>query len=892
MLGSYLKRGANNTIFYALSSGIVRVISFVLLPYFLSKLTLAEFGVLDFYQSFFAMGVMMLSSCGSTALVRFYLMYQDDEIRKRQAIGNALLFALTVVALFPIIAFFTLASVNNPFFTITIVNICLFALFSIILAYLRGHEKLVKYMVFFCGQNLLAILFTLGGVFYGFGVSSFFYANALSLVIFSPFFIYLFFSYLSYSWIIFKQQILYSLPLLFHSLLFTSFFTVDRFFIKYYSGYETLGLYSLLWRFGSILQFITIALMDAWPIVAFNAQKEKNGDFLLSRLTTYLCALLTTLSLGIIACSSCAIGLFFPVKYQVIVTYIPLFFVFVLLLEASKVFTAGFILSAKTMYTPLLTGVALGIQTLLFFFINDYGLWGFLVINSCALIMLSVMYYSVGCYVYSPNIFNVSRVIKIAGCFFVYAAMSQIFLLVKAPWHYWIFLLMSWLPALWVFVGIEDDEKQGLFNILRGLLAKVGAFNNNGNGGNMNTILYLRTNIDFKEITAGGSVAHTLGVINGFKEMGYQVLCASSSMQTTLQALDLDYFQELKLWPIFIFLRWKLAHLRWRLECFFANLFFTVQLLKVIKKHPLQFVYQRYSLLNCVGLIVSKLKGVPLILEYNGSEVWAFDVWSEHRWFKFTRLSKALEQLNVQYADFIVVVSQPLKDDLVSKGIEPTKILVNPNGVDPAMFNPETLENTRNQMRRELGMEDNFVFGFVGTFSYWHGIEVLAHIIPLLAQKNKRVHFLLIGDGPLKNYIVEAVTKAGVMSHVTFTGLVPQHAAKNYLAACDAFLCPTQPNKDGTRFFGSPTKVFEYMSMGKPIIASDLEQLHEVLSEECGILVEAQNFNGFFEAAQKLLELDAERIKNMGTQARAKVVAHYSWKKHVENIQLFVNRER
>src|SRR5262249_61279701 len=64
---------------------------------------------------------------------------------------------------------------------------------------------------------------------------------------------------------------------------------------------------------------------------------------------------------------------------------------------------------------------------------------------------------------------------------------------------------------------------------------------------------------------------------------------------------------------------------------------------------------------------------------------------------------------------------------------------------------------------------------------------------------------------------------------VRFTGLIEQADGPQHLAACDVLASPHVPNADGTPFFGSPTKLFEYMAMGKAIVASDLDQVSEVL---------------------------------------------------------------
>ena len=69
-----------------------------------------------------------------------------------------------------------------------------------------------------------------------------------------------------------------------------------------------------------------------------------------------------------------------------------------------------------------------------------------------------------------------------------------------------------------------------------------------------------------------------------------------------------------------------------------------------------------------------------------------------------------------------------------------------------------------------------------------------------------------------------------ISRYVTLTGLVPQSEAPEYLACADVLVSPHIPNKDGSRFFGSPTKLFEYMAMEKPIIAAALGQIEGVIS--------------------------------------------------------------
>jgi len=275
-------------------------------------------------------------------------------------------------------------------------------------------------------------------------------------------------------------------------------------------------------------------------------------------------------------------------------------------------------------------------------------------------------------------------------------------------------------------------------------------------------------------------------------------------------------------------------------------------------------------------------------------------------WRKFAWLSSWVERINLKHATIITCVSRVLKEELVARGIDANKIVVNPNAVDTHDFNPARLVSDRDEIRAQLDVKDCYVFGFVGTFSAWHGINMLAEMIPQVVARTPQTHFLLIGDGPMLSSLKSQLERAGIDGkYVTFTGMVPQHEAKRYLAACNAFLCPTQPNVDGSKFFGSPTKLFEYMSMAKPIIASDLEQLSEILSpavkwsggslpknitNELAIVIPPKDVEGFVKAACQLAAADSSLSAAIGENARKKALQDHTWHEHVRIITAHIKR--
>lgn len=411
------------------------------------------------------------------------------------------------------------------------------------------------------------------------------------------------------------------------------------------------------------------------------------------------------------------------------------------------------------------------------------------------------------------------------------------------------------------------------------------------------TILYVRTDIYNQKLIAGGSVTHTLGVIKGFKELGYCVVAATSTMHEQIGE-SVDQLIPLSNPRFFSFLRWKL-------NCLLSNIFFTMCILKMTRNVNITYIYQRYGILNCVGVLLSRIKKIPLILEYNGSEYWVFNNWAARKGLNLKWIVKWIESFNIHQSTYIVAVSQVLKEELIERGADPKKIIMVPNGVDTELYNPACLVNERNEIRKKYNIcKDASVVGFIGTFSQWHGIELMADIIPLLIKDRNDIYFLLIGDGVLKNWFVrELEKKVGKTNRIIFTGLIPAHDARNYLAACDIFICPTQANKDGTRFFGSPTKMFEYLSMGKPIIASAIEQNKDIImpalkldhsndeiasDESCGVLVKSDSTEEFISAIIKLLDAKQGTKELMGFNARRRAIEHFTWGKHVLMIERFI----
>jgi glycosyltransferase involved in cell wall biosynthesis len=310
------------------------------------------------------------------------------------------------------------------------------------------------------------------------------------------------------------------------------------------------------------------------------------------------------------------------------------------------------------------------------------------------------------------------------------------------------------------------------------------------------------------------------------------------------------------------------------------NSVFVEQALLAIRERPISFVYQRYSLNNYAGLKLAHRLNVPFVLEYNGSEIWMSRHWG--RPLKYEAIASRIELLNLNAADLIVVVSRAMRDELVARHVDAGRVLVNPNAVDPVRYRPDL---DGGALRRRLGLEGRTVLGFISTFQPWHGAVVLARAFVTLLQHHPEhrdsVRLLMIGTGPELGEAKRVIDAAGFAAAAHFTGLVAQEDGPTHLAACDILLSPHVPNADGTPFFGSPTKLFEYMAMGRGIVASDLDQIGEVLHHgETAWLVPPADAGALAAGMDRLVNDPALRAA-LGAAARNDALAHHTWHAHV-----------
>lgn len=262
-----------------------------------------------------------------------------------------------------------------------------------------------------------------------------------------------------------------------------------------------------------------------------------------------------------------------------------------------------------------------------------------------------------------------------------------------------------------------------------------------------------------------------------------------------------------------------------------------------------------------------KRHGVPWIIHTEG--ILFQEAKNERKSIVLSGLARWVEMRSYRECDALVCVSQTLKELVVREsGVLPEKVVVVPNGVDAELFNPERYEPKR--------LFPGFTVGFVGGLYVWHALDLLLEALQDLRADGMDVSLVIIGDGIMYTPWQAKAQSLGIASNVAFVGRVPWSDVPHYIAGFN--VCYTgQVKLEVGKMYHSPLKLYEYMAMAKPVVASAFEDAQRLLQEgETGFLFEPGNKEDLKRALKRAYQ-SKEQLPIMGQQAREVVVAQHSW---------------
>ena len=237
------------------------------------------------------------------------------------------------------------------------------------------------------------------------------------------------------------------------------------------------------------------------------------------------------------------------------------------------------------------------------------------------------------------------------------------------------------------------------------------------------------------------------------------------------------------------------------------------------------------------------------------------------------RLSERLEFEAARNSDHVFTITNALRDILLENGIEPEKVSVLPNAVDPDRFDITPRDN---ELEAELEYEGKVVIGYIGSFVEYEGLELLLEAVAQLKNELGDIfRVLMVGDGSIHEKLWRMTRFLAIEDIVTFTGRVSYDEVDRYYSLIDIVPLPRR----GLRVceLVSPLKPFEAMATGKVLITSDVAALAEIVDDgKTGLLHRKDDAGHLAERLQEAIT-DSDLREKIGQQAREWVCETHSW---------------
>jgi len=277
-------------------------------------------------------------------------------------------------------------------------------------------------------------------------------------------------------------------------------------------------------------------------------------------------------------------------------------------------------------------------------------------------------------------------------------------------------------------------------------------------------------------------------------------------------------------------------------------------------------IWERSSRLHCAGLTAARRLGVPYVLEWKDHLV-------DYRFSLYRGKALGMERRKNREADYIVVESGVLHDELVRDGVDPKKIIVAHNAVQADQFMRDKQKRAR--VREELCIEDETVLvGYLGSYAFYHDTARLVLAANIIRKNNAagKVKILMVGAGKEYDDSRKLAEGLGVLGDMLIMKPgVPKVEVPGILAALDIAVLP------GSTDIICPIKIQEYMASELPSVVPDYACNREVLRDgETGLLFKPRDE---VTLAEKIILLAENRVlrEEMGRLAREEAIQRFSW---------------
>lgn len=263
-----------------------------------------------------------------------------------------------------------------------------------------------------------------------------------------------------------------------------------------------------------------------------------------------------------------------------------------------------------------------------------------------------------------------------------------------------------------------------------------------------------------------------------------------------------------------------------------------------------------------LGTIAARLAGVPYVVRTMHGQAEPLRGWQRLK----SSVYETLDRLTLKWmGDLVIAVSQRLTETLRESGYRPTMVTCIQNGLD---LTHVASARAREDVRCELGLEpDAVLIGTVGRLSEVKGHVHMLRAANHISHLDSRARYMFVGDGPLRDELLLSAAELDVVGSCLFTG--PRRDVYDLMAAMDIFVLPSLNE-------GMPMSLLEAMALGRPVVASAVGGIPEVINHRVnGLLVPAGDEPALAAACLELAR-NRELAAALGARARKTVEQAFS----------------
>jgi glycosyltransferase involved in cell wall biosynthesis len=300
----------------------------------------------------------------------------------------------------------------------------------------------------------------------------------------------------------------------------------------------------------------------------------------------------------------------------------------------------------------------------------------------------------------------------------------------------------------------------------------------------------------------------------------------------------------------------------------------------IIKNYDIKVIHGWNLYCNLIGYFSSKLTNTPLFIDMTDFfTVSAKTVNVPLPSFLFPILQDLEMKKIPSHAKKVFVVSELMKKKLVEFGVNEKNVRVYPDGVEIERFDPDI---SGEKIREKYNLGDNFTFIFHGGIEYHDGFDILLKSATKLLQRHQNIKILVVGGG--REYFEKMKTlsrELKIDDSIIFTGWCKFEEVPEYISASNVGVLPLRSTL--TTECITTFKLLEYLSMSKPVIATNLSTISTLIKKgKCGIIVEQDDVESLYAGLEYAYSLDKSSLEKMGENGRKLIEREYKWDDIIE----------